>query len=156
PVAGAEGVDQRRFPGTGPRAGEDDDRPLGLKYGPAPGEDLLPERLEGRPAVVDGGEVHRPQHPVRNVGGSGNLEEMTSAANGHHCSLPPRATSRPRRESRTMDRARRTRQGAEGLRVAERRAANRPGGVRSTHLQLSPFACVYERLRRWPGPSRTA
>ena len=38
---------------------------------------------EFRSAVIDGREVHRPEHLVRNVRGPGNLQEVAACANRH-------------------------------------------------------------------------
>ena len=81
-VARIEGVDQRGFPGPGARGGKDDDRGPGLEHGLAAFQHRAAQGGKLRSPVVDGGAIHRPEHPVRDVGGPGDLQEMTSAP--HH------------------------------------------------------------------------
>jgi hypothetical protein len=43
---------------------------------------------EFRTAMVEGGHIHCPQHPVGHVGGARNLQEMPSGMHGHVSSFP--------------------------------------------------------------------
>ena len=86
-VAGRKRIDQRGFPGAGARGRIDDDVAGGLEDPLHALEDLLAERAEVRAAMVHGREVDGAQHPVGNVGRSGNLEKMASGGSGHTCLL---------------------------------------------------------------------
>ena len=79
-VARTQGIDEGRLPGAGARRGVDDDgvggaenRLNGLKYAQA-------KLLELRAAMVNGGEVDGPQHPIGNIGWPGDLQEMPALA----------------------------------------------------------------------------
>ena len=75
-IARRQGVGQRRFPRAGAGRGIDHHRPLGLEDRPQVGEDLHPQPAEIGTAMVDRRAVDGAQHPVRHVGGAGDLQEM--------------------------------------------------------------------------------
>ncbi len=82
-VAGLQGVDDRGFPGTGPRRGIDDHGLLGAEHTLHRGKHRKTDLGKLGTAMVHGRHVHRPQHPVRHVGRSRNLQKMPSSVHGH-------------------------------------------------------------------------
>src|SRR5271169_2553075 len=78
-IARGERVDQCRLPRPGARRRIDDHRPGGLENRFQPVEDRQRQARELGPAMIDGGVIDRPQHPVGDVGGPGNLQEMATA-----------------------------------------------------------------------------
>ena len=72
-------VDERRLPGAGARCRVDDDRMAGLEDLLHAGDDLLAERAELGPAVVDRRQAHRPQDAVGHRARAGNLQEVAAA-----------------------------------------------------------------------------
>ena len=80
-VAGRQRVDQRGLPRAGPRRRVDDHRAGGAEHLAGSGQDLLAERGERRPAMVDRRVVDRAQHPVGHVRRPRDLQEVTS----HRC-----------------------------------------------------------------------
>ena len=87
-VAGREHVDEGRLPRPGARGGIDDHRPRGAEHLAHPVEQLAPERPELGAAVVDRGLRHGAQHPPGDVGGPGNLQEVTAGSVGHGARSP--------------------------------------------------------------------
>ncbi len=83
-IAGREGVDQRRFPCPGAGRGIDDDRTAGAEHRFDPLQQVVGELGEVRSAVVDGRLCDGAQHPVGDVGRSGDLQEMPSTVSGHY------------------------------------------------------------------------
>ena len=75
-IARRQRVGQRRLPRAGAGGGIDHHRPLGLEDRPQVGEDLQPQPAEIGAAMVDRRAVDGAQHPVRHVGGAGDLQEM--------------------------------------------------------------------------------
>src|SRR5271156_4967890 len=65
-----------RLPRRGARRVIDDHRPGGLENRLQPVEDRPRQARKLGPAVIDGRVIDRPQHPVGDVGGPGNLQEM--------------------------------------------------------------------------------
>ena len=87
-VAGRERVDQRGLPCARAGRGIDDHRAVGAKDLRRPSSTSRPELREVRTAVVDGGRVDRPQHPVGDVRGAGDLEEVTAGCDTPDVSHP--------------------------------------------------------------------
>ena len=80
-VAGRERVDQRGLPRAGAGRGIDDHRPARSRNTcRRPSSTSRPELREVRTAVVDRGRVDRPQHPVGDVRGAGDLQEVTAGS----------------------------------------------------------------------------
>ena len=82
-VARRQRVDQRGLPGTGAGGGVDGDGPGAAAQPPEAGQHLARHSGELGTAVIDGGRRHRPQHPVRNIRGPGDLEEVPAALVRH-------------------------------------------------------------------------
>src|SRR5882672_10204489 len=102
-VAGRKRVDQRRFPRAGPRGRVDHHRLLCLEYRFQAIEDLQAHLAEFRAAMVHGRVVDRAQHPVRDIGGPGDLQEVASAPVAHvQLAGSFRAASLSEKPSRTM------------------------------------------------------
>src|SRR5215470_5251273 len=77
-VAGRQRVDERGLPraGAGGRVGHD--RASRLEHFMETLEDLVREARELGAAVIDRRPVDRPQHPIRHVGGAGDLQEVAA------------------------------------------------------------------------------
>ena len=58
-------------------------------------EDSLAQLRELGAPVVDWGPVHRPQNPVRNVRGSGELQEVSSGPKRHGSAISGKGDSVP-------------------------------------------------------------
>ena len=87
-IAGREGVDQCRFPRPSAGRGIDDDRTTGAENRFDPLQYVAREFGEVGSAVVDGRLRDRVQHPVRDVGRSRDLQEMSSTVSGHYTKFP--------------------------------------------------------------------
>src|ERR1700722_11912592 len=98
-VPRGEGVDNGSLPRSGARGGEDHDPSAGLKNRLEVLQKLQSQPAELGPAVIDGRPRYRAQNTVRNVAGSGNLKEVTSALASHSSpsslsqNSPPHKTS---------------------------------------------------------------
>ncbi len=77
-VAGAQCVDQRGFPGAGPRGREDADGAGRLEHAAKPGDHLAAQCAELRTSMIDRIAIHCPQHPVGQVGRAGCLQKVTA------------------------------------------------------------------------------
>ena len=75
-VAGAQQIDQGRFPGAGAGRRIDHHRMDGLEDALDARRQLQAQGAEFRPAMVDGGQAQRAQNAVRHRAGAGNLQEM--------------------------------------------------------------------------------
>ena len=75
-IAGRQRVGQRRLPRAGAGGGIDHHRPRVWKIARRLVEDLQPQPAEVGTAMVDRRVVDGAQHPVRHVGGAGDLQEM--------------------------------------------------------------------------------
>ena len=83
PISRGERVDDRRFPGAGPRAGIERDVPRGrLKDLLEPVQALPHQRLEARPAMVEDRLGHGAHDALGHQRGSGNLQEWPTPACG--------------------------------------------------------------------------
>src|SRR5262245_35657939 len=82
-VAGRERVDECRLTGAGARRGVDHDGTARLEHRTQAVEDLVCKPPEVRAPMVDGWIIHRPEHPIRNIGWSWNLQKVASRACGH-------------------------------------------------------------------------
>ncbi len=82
-VARRQRVENGRFPRPGARRGIHQHRARAAQQAFEPGDHVAGERRELRSAVVDDGMVDGPEDAVRNVGWTGNLQEMSAAAGGH-------------------------------------------------------------------------
>jgi hypothetical protein len=87
-VAGRQGVDDGRFPGTGPRGRENDHRARCFEDFPAALQNGLAQLGKFGTPVIDHRHVHRPEHPVRDGAWTWDLEKMTSLMLGH-AAFPP-------------------------------------------------------------------
>ena len=104
-VAGRQRVDQRRFPGARARCRKDHHRSGSSEDLLQTIEHLTPQRRELIAAVVDRRLRHRPQHAIRNVGRTRNLEEVPSASmhgDGTSYQRTERTESRNQNEDRTL------------------------------------------------------
>ena len=79
PLVGRQRVAKRGLPRPGAGRRIDDDGVFGLEDPLHPGDDLLPEEREFRPAMVDRRHRDRLQYPVRNIRRAGDLQEMAAA-----------------------------------------------------------------------------
>ncbi len=88
-VARLQRVDDRGFPGAGPRRRIDHDRLFGAEDALGGRHHRKAELGEFGAAMIHAGHVHGPQHPVGYVGRSWNLEKMPSSMqHGHGASFP--------------------------------------------------------------------
>ena len=91
-IARRQGVDQRGFPGAGPRSRIDEYVAAGLEHILQAFEHTAAERAEFGSAMVDDRPRHRPQNAVGNRGGTRYLQEVApgdTGGIGRHLVLQP-------------------------------------------------------------------
>ncbi len=82
-VSRRQRVDESCLPGSRSRGGKNQNLLLGLEDLFESVHDLARELGELRAAMVDGRARERPQHAIGHIGRPGNLQEMTTAFEGH-------------------------------------------------------------------------
>src|SRR5580692_7082692 len=82
-VAGGKSVDQGRLPGSGSGRGKDGNAAGGFEYIFEALQNFEAQPAKLSAAMIDGGPGYRAQNTLGHVGGSGDLEEVTSAWTGH-------------------------------------------------------------------------
>ena len=95
-VAGFERIDDRGFPGAGPGRGKNDNRLGGAEHALHGRHHRKAELGEFGTPMIQRRHVHRPQHPVGDVGRSWNLKKMPSSVQGHVSSFPGDSCNRGR------------------------------------------------------------
>ena len=83
PIPRRERIHQSGLPGTRSRRGKDDHRTRAVEHLLEPFEKPVGHLPKLWAAVIDGGLIDGPQHPVGNIAGARNLQELTTGFRCH-------------------------------------------------------------------------
>ncbi len=126
-VAGREQVDERGFPGAVAGGGVTQNRRFGLEHALEAREAFLLDRAKIGAVEIGRAAVHRPQHPIRNIGRTRVHEEMNAVRHRLTCAWSQHRRPGRRRARRIAARARNTIAGGDAGRTRQARSA--VGGV---------------------------